>query len=461
MSIARGMGGDSRFVWRWIRADPTRRHSIAITTQMGEAIPAEFADASSLTGGRVHCLDADTRDPILRARRLRSLVEDADFVALHLYPDDVVPPLALANRDGLPPVAFINHSDQTFWLGADTGDIVVSMRRSGESLSMQRRGIERQRLIPLPIPLLAPERTGSRADAKRRLGLKPDTVVLLSVSTEFKFAPVWGPGFLEVLLPVLAQHENAVLVAVGPRDRGEWAAARERTGGRVLPLGRRYDTAALFEAADVYIDSFPCTSPTSALEAGSYGLPVLTYTTHRGDARVFSPTAPGLDESVCALDDVDAFRAAVSAPIVDPGFRRQWGERVQRSVERHHQGAQWAARILEVYEAAAAAAPAQARGGPDHSLADTVDVLINRLYKVDRDGLGQLIDERVRWLPLPGRAAILRKMLRVNRSFSFDLFLPRWLARQLTFRPPYWAAARQWVAGQRVGAARAGRHASA
>src|SRR4029450_1269949 len=154
-------------------------------------------------------------------------------------------------------------------------------------------------------------------------------------------------------------------------------------------------------------------------------------------------------------------RAPSPASLVDPGVRRQWGERVQRSVERHHQGAQWAARILEVYEAAAAAAPAQARGGPDPSLADTVDVLINRLYKVDRDGLGQLIDERVRWLPLPGRAAILRKMLRVNRSFSFDLFLPRWLARQLTVPPPYWAAARQWVAGQRVGAARAGRHASA
>jgi len=295
-------------------------------------------------------------------------------------------------------------------------------------------------------------RTMSRADAKRRLGIRPEQVVLLSVGTEFKYAPVAGPGFLEVLLPVIREHQEVVLLAVGPRNRGEWAAAHESTRGRIAALGRRHDTALLFQAADVYVDPIPCTSPTAALEAGSYALPIISYSTHVGDAEVFSPGAPGLDGSVWRFDTVPAFAEALSRLIVDAGCRREWGARARQSIDRHHQGPQWVARLPAIYAMAASAAPAagEVTSSADQCQVDRVDVLINRLYRVDRDGLGGIIDEHVRGLPLAGRVAVLRRLLAVNRSFSFDLFLPNALARGLTVRPPYWGAIRRWLSRPQV-----------
>ena len=125
-----------------------------------------------------------------------------------------------------------------------------------------------------------------RPTPRSQLGIPADAVVLLSVGTGFKYTPIDGPGFLETLLPVVRRHENVVLLVVGPKPSGEWARAAEATGGRVRALGRQLDTAVLYEAADIYLDSFPFTSPTAMLEAGSYGLPLVAYSPHRRDAEV-------------------------------------------------------------------------------------------------------------------------------------------------------------------------------
>jgi glycosyltransferase involved in cell wall biosynthesis len=413
-------------------------------------VPEAFLDSSSRTGGQVHRLDADTRDPIVRARRLRALAEGVDFVALHVYPDDIVPLLAFAHRDALPPVAFVHHSDHTFWLGVDISDLVVQLRRCSVPLSIRRRGIGSDRFATLPIPLPPAEQTPSRAEARAQLGIQAGQVVLLSVGTEFKYAPVGGPGFLDVLRPVIERHAEAVLLVVGPKQTGDWNAAYESTGGRIRALGRRYDTAALFRAADVYLDSFPFTSPTAALEAGSYGLPLVAYCPHTGDAQVLSPGAPGLDASICKVSDVDGYAAAVSGLIRDADLRRELGDRARRAIDHHHRGAAWIDSLAGVYRMASVSPPRGERPTRDHFEADTIDLFIRRLYGVERDGLGQFIDQYVRPLPLGKRVAILRRMLRVNRSFSFDLFLPHWCAARLSWRPPYWAAIRKMLAKRDV-----------
>jgi glycosyltransferase involved in cell wall biosynthesis len=450
MSKARPMGGDSRFACRWIQADSARRHSIAITNQDGP-IPEEFIESVSSRGGQVHRLNADTHDPILRAVRLRALLEDVDFVALHLYPDDIVPMLAFAHRDGLPPMVFMNYSDHTFWLGVNISDLVVQLRRCSVPLSLRRRHIEPLRLATLPIPLPPAERTLSRADAKAQLGVPRDSVVLLSVGTGFKYEPVGGPGFLEVLLPVITKHHEAVLLTVGPQPTGDWAAAYENTGGRVVALGRRHDTATLFQAADVYLDSFPFTSPTAALEAGSHGLPLVAYCPRTGDAQVLCPGAPGLDESVCRLNDVPAYSQTVSRLIADPDLRQTLGDLARRSVEHNHTGAQWLERLEDLYRLASGTTPQAIRGRSEHREMDDIevgelDVVLNGLYRIGCEGLGGIIDRHVGPFPFATRVAILRRMLNLNRSFSFDLFFPGRFVTRIPWRPPGWKQARRFLA---------------
>ena len=447
LTKARPMGGDSRFSCRWMQVDGSRQHSVVITAQDGAPVPEVFLKATSRTGGEVHSLDKDTTDPLAQAARLRSLAQQADVVALHIYPDDVVPSLAFADGAVAAPVLFINHSDHTFWLGVNASDLIVQLRDSSIALSANRRGINHGRLTTLPIPLPPLQRTAWRAEAKMQLGLSPDAVVLLSVGTAFKYEPIAGPGFLETLLPLVRQHERAVLLVVGPQPTGEWARAYEATGGRVRALGRQLEPTPLYEAADVYLDSFPFTSPTAMLEAGSYGLPLVAYCPHSGDAEVLSPGAPGLDASICRNRDSEAYAYTVSKLIQDADYRQTLGDAARRAIDGHHRGTAWRARLSELYATAAATGPRlPVPETADKCVPDEVDVYISRLYGVNQDEVGGIIDRHVRPLPWSRRVAVLRQMLAVNRSFSFDLFLPAWLAARASWRPPFWRALRRAIA---------------
>jgi glycosyltransferase involved in cell wall biosynthesis len=455
LTKARPMGGDSRFSCRWMQVDGTRQHSVAVTTQEGDPVPDVFAASTSRTGGQVHCLDDDTSDPLIRAGRLRALAQHADVIALHIYPDDVIPSLAFAAGAVSAPVLFLNHSDHTFWLGVNASDMVVQLRDSSVPLTVHRRGVDPDRLARLPIPLPPVERTRWRTEAKEQLGIDPGATVLLSVGTGFKYTPISGPGFLETLLPVIQRYENTVLLVVGPQATGEWARASEATGGRVRALGRRLDTPLLFEAADIYLDSFPFTSPTALLEAGSYGLPLVAYGPHKGDAEVLSPGAPGLDASMCLNRDLEAYVYTVSRLVEDPEFRRELGECARRAIDMHHRGTRWSSQVCELYTIAAGSERRPARKSPDTCLPDEVDILVSRLYGVQEETIGGLIDRHVRHLPWARRTAVLRQMLPLNRTFSFDLFLPSWLASRASWRPPFWpvlrrAMARRGVISQRV-----------
>ena len=446
LTKARPMGGDSRFSCRWMHVDGARQHSVAVTTQEGDPVPDVFAVSTSHTGGQVHCLDDDTNDPLVRAGRLRSLAHQADLIALHIYPDDVIPSLAFADGAVSAPVLLLNHSDHTFWLGVNASDIVVQLRDSSVPLSVHRRGVDPDRLATLPIPLPPVERTRWRTEAKAQLGIDPAATVLLSVGTGFKYTPISGPGFLETLQPVMQHYKDAVLLVVGPQPAGEWARASEATGGRIRALGRRLDTPLLFEAADIYLDSFPFTSPTALLEAGSYGLPLVAFCPHKRDAEVLSPGAPGLDASMCLNRDLEAYVYTVSRLIGDPEFRRELGERARRAIDTHHRGAQWVSQLSDLYTIAAASERRVRRGAHDTCLPDEVDILVSRLYGVEEETIGALIDRHVRSLPWMRRTAVLRRMLGVNRAFSFDLFLPAWVASRASWRPPFWPVLRRAMA---------------
>src|SRR5690606_13893216 len=67
LTAAKPVGGDTRYVWRWIERDPTRQYSLALTRQMEFETPQWIRDAVARSGGRITVLDADGADVIERA----------------------------------------------------------------------------------------------------------------------------------------------------------------------------------------------------------------------------------------------------------------------------------------------------------------------------------------------------------------------------------------------------------
>jgi Glycosyl transferases group 1 len=403
-------GGPTQVISSWIEQDAGRRHRVCLTRQGAGRVPDKLRSRLHPSRGVVR-VDTARGGLLDRAAALRTLAADADVVLVHSHPYDVVPSIAFDGVDGLPPVVFVNHADHVFWVGTELPGLVMSMRDSGDQLAVSRRGVDPARCTVMPRPLRLADRTMERAEAKRRLGLRPDRLLLVTAADAPKYRPVGRPSFLELVMPVLAAHPKVDLLAAGPAAEGVWAEAERVTAGRIRALGRLPDVSLLHEAADVYLDSFPFSSLTSLLEAGSCGTPAVTFRGHPEDCAVLGGDTRGVDEHLVRPADADTFRQELSALLVDAPARLSGGGALRDAIRTTHSGAGWQRSVAELYAAAAAVGPAR----PGRSVirqTGRLDVLVDLVMAqtgfskgepgVVRDNLG-LLDPLARsraWLRL-------------------------------------------------------------
>jgi len=205
------------------------------------------------------------------------MAQPYDLVVLHIHPDDVVPTMAFSPHDRCPPILLVNHADHVFWVGVSIATLVMNLRSSGMRLATARRGVLENNSLIVPRPLFGVQRLLPRAEAKRRLGLLKDDVVAVSVASASKFAPIGAHGFLDLVTPPIASHPKAFLLVAGPSENEAWRCARLATAGRIRALGRLSEPSTVYQAADIYLDSYPFSSLTSLLEAGRLGAPLMTF----------------------------------------------------------------------------------------------------------------------------------------------------------------------------------------
>jgi glycosyltransferase involved in cell wall biosynthesis len=362
------VGGHSRMAWRWIERDAASAPTLALTRQRAP-LPAPLAAAVAARGGAVRHIRG--HDLIARARALAELVDAADLVVLHVHPLEVAAPLALADREGRPPVLLVNHADHCFWLGAGVADLVVSPRPAASRTAVARRGVPAARTAVLPVPAEASTADADRAAARRALGVADDDCVLLAMAAPYKLARIDDLGLLDLVEPVLAAAPRARLLAVGPDDAGEWAAARAHTGGRVRALGTLPDPSAALAAADVFLDGYPCSSLTAVLEAAALGIPPVSYQPPRPQAATYDVDEPALGGAHLRATTVQEYAALLAALIAEPDARARAGEAARSASAAMRDRAAWTARMEDLY--ARAALLATVPPGPGRTPAATAD----------------------------------------------------------------------------------------
>jgi hypothetical protein len=426
-------GGHTRFVWRWIAQDVDRCHSVALTRQGDRNVPEALRGAVQSAGGRIHFLDRRPGGVLSRAHRLRVLASAFDHIVLHIHPHDVVPILAFSRKGSGPPVTLLNHADHLFWLGVSVADQVANIRESGASLCQDRRGLARDKCILLPIPLHANTSRITRGEARKLLGLSENTLVLLSIAAAHKYMATDCPHFVDALLPVLQGHPNAVLLVVGPEESKEWAEGVRRAQGRIKVLGKREDINVFYEAADVYLDSFPVGSLTSLLDAGVRGIPLVSYCPHP-QARVLCCDDPALSEAQIRVGDVNEFRERIGELLENCEHRLRQGELTKNSVLAVHDGKGWGAFVQDLYlRASHPHAVSEEQEGSDVPQASELDTLLARVY--DSAGLARgvpaIVRSHVGLLPFGVRTGLWRSMFgRDWRSFP-GCILPDWIKTEL------------------------------
>jgi hypothetical protein len=385
LSYCKPIGGDTRLAWRWIREDPDSQHSVAITTQADLSgtyeIPGIIKQCALQSGGSVYTLKAPTSKPLDQAAELRGLCQDADIVVLHTFPYDIVPVLALSHGCENAKTILDNLSDHTFWVGGSVAHEILHLRTQSPEFVQARRGLNPVRSSLLPIPLDGLSRTISQAEAKQRLGYDPDSILLLTIATPFKYASPGQVSFLELVTPVVASQPRVQLIAVGPSGNGAWQAASEKTGGRIHAMGIRWDNDLWNAAADIYLDSVPFSSITSLLEAGLREIPLLGYRAADPDLSLLGPGAPGLDGAMIVAPDAACYRQSLTSLITDGAFRNQIGRSVRDKIMALHSGTNWATSVQAVYEKLERAT---SRGclldGDDAFQVSALNVALTRLY---------------------------------------------------------------------------------
>lgn len=433
-SLTAGIGGHTRMVWRWIQEDQTRRHSVVITHQGLIRLPPQLRDAVESTGGELHLLDDRRGNLISWSAQLRNIARSTDLVVLHTNPDDIIPIIAFAEADDLPPVVLLNHADHVFWLGASISTLIANQRESGLDLTRDRRGIAPERCGMLPIIVEPRQRKMSRAEAKRQLGLSPDAVVLLSIARPHKFKqtcpsfPIVSDLFYpDALVPVLREHANTIMLAVGADSNASWERAMHETGGRALALGVREDTSVYYEAADIYLDSFPITSITSLLEAGSYNVPLVTCNPHPAGADVLGSDTPGLGQYVTRARNVDEYTAALSLLIQHPELRKATGRSVRNDIVTVHAGQGWIRYLDEMYLTARSLQRVNASSSRDDGFhtAD-LDVLLLALFRGKPD-ITEIMTHHLRNMPMVQRISHWSKTRRDTGYAPPGRLLPEWM----------------------------------
>lgn len=353
LSEAMTNGGHTAMAMRWMSNDLSgRTHSVALLCQK-LPLPEDLARSVRERGGEIHI--SNPNDPILsKAAWLRQLSRrTADHVVLHIDVSDVICGVAFGVTGG-PPVLLVNHAAHIFWTGVSTTDLVVNCRGSALEEHWTRFHRGARRCATVTIPLVAPEKVDeaqSRKQARERLEIPADVVLILTVGASYKFLPAKQLDFVRTCEDILEAIPGAIIVAVGPENDSRWSAASERTRFRLRAIGNqpRSQVASYQQAADIHIEGFPFGSTTALLEAGLRGLPVVLAPAQCPPP--FGSDGVALDDTLERPDSLEAYKARIVELSKSPALRAACGEKIRASVTRHHTGAGWRRYLKDAIDA--------------------------------------------------------------------------------------------------------------
>ncbi len=436
------VGGLINNLVHWLQADTGRTHSLAAIHQRGD-VPANVVGPVKSSGGAIYRINRTQGHQVAWARKLREIAQGYDAVVLHTYGQDPVPLMAFAEPDKRPPLLLLNHADHLFWLGASIADVVINMREAAQDLTIARRGVEPRRNIVVPTVISPPKRVMSREDARAKLGIAPETILIFSAARAMKYRTVDGVTFAAPFVQLLKKHPNAHLLVLGAGDREDWRADSAAVGGRIRGLPESPEARIYHEAADIYVDSFPFVSSTSMMEAAGLGVPLVSKFYGPTEARIFAINHPGIDKPTLHAATEREYIDNIDRLISDPALRTAKGREALESVLHYHTPPSWMSFVERAYALAEELPPvdsasvfaADARetfqhGEPDRSLYEIFGFSSSKPDDLMKGVLGILpLGERI------GAWSALRKSRAfANGKDAFRALLPNWLVRRLSDR---------------------------
>ena len=260
-------GGHSTVTERWIKNSPAwTKHSIVIT-ELGFNIAKDlFSDIVKEKDGELIFLNKGTY--IDKAKKLRKIASEYEYVILNIHMHDAVPMLAFGNDKFKRPVILYNQSQHTLWLGSLITDLLLEISSSIMDFSKRRRCIRVNEYVGIPVGNVF-DRTSeiiNKNKLKEKLGFPKDYKILLSIGSSYKYN---GMDFFNYVKEILNITQNTIFIIIGLFPQGIWKSLKKQYNNRLYLLGNIENKYIYqyYQIADLYIDSFPVPGGTAFIDA--------------------------------------------------------------------------------------------------------------------------------------------------------------------------------------------------
>jgi hypothetical protein len=378
-------GGHTAFLDRWIKTTSANSVHSLVSTANIQPLPQSLIKSVTASGGWYCSLPEVSQNLLEQALFLRKLAREwADVTVLFIQPFDPLPVVSLGVED-ISPVVFCNHADHAFWLGASITDVIADYHYYGSLLCSERRGISDSKI--LPIPLLKHTSTNGRVEARGKLGLKSEDIMLLTVGRTEKFLPFGGYDFLGIMVEFLKSHPKVKLFAVGPEDKGNWNDSSKIVNGRIMPLGLigRERLETFYEAADIYVPGFPCGSGTAMLEAGMHEIPIVGL--HVNELPYLSiEDDVSFKQSNLYASFIPDFLEKLDLAIENLQENRQRAQTIKKNIEQDHCSPGWNFYLTKLLQSLPSQHKAHELKKISSSKQDSLDLYLSKLDSVMLNG---------------------------------------------------------------------------
>lgn len=277
MTEAYTAGGHTRCVERWIAQFPEHRHSCVVLRQNGR-FPEQLRTIVEDSGGRM-IFYAPKAPMVERAKDLRVLASRFERVILHIHMDDPIALIAFGTEEFTRPIVFFNHADHAFWLGVSISDHVADLNFYRLMISVDQRKVKIATKLGIP---MEPKKLYSlaRHEARQRLSIPQDKLVIFSGGQATKYHPIGTPNFFHVVSDLVEYDRNIIFYIAGPRANSVfWPELKKKYPDNIFMVGTLdYHTEFMpfLAASDLVLDSYPVGGETFLIDAIRAGRPVLT-----------------------------------------------------------------------------------------------------------------------------------------------------------------------------------------
>lgn len=321
------VGGHTRVLLNWVEGDAFYTNEILVTEIEEEKYPEKLLESYNFKF-TIHNLA--TFQGIERIIEIRKLAMKYDYIVLHTHPEDVQTYIALININI--PILILNHADHRFWVGRDICNLVLEVREEGMRSSQLKRQIPKSHNIIFPIPLKVPINL-SKKEARERLGLMQNEIVLLSIADQYKYTPLNGKGLKSSILEICNKYPMVRFIVIGQRDETSYWKSKDVVNNKnIQVLGKVTNVDEYYISSDIYIDSYPVSSLTSLLDGGKYGLALISF---KNDTSTFEVDDVSLDNQM-KLKSVVELKDLLSQMIQVPGLLEENKKKYENKIKEDH-----------------------------------------------------------------------------------------------------------------------------